>query len=495
MGQLRFIASRSEHLAARTVELAYVAGIEGVPWPCQCHTEGQPPGELVVERASAESGNLHLLWYAKGIGETVISTASLMERQRPYNLPVELARGTVNRLRNQIADWQLSGYQIPPADAAAIREIAALFSRVATSQDVAAAERDAEQAICDSLRVGQRLAAECSRQHLAARRQETGPLSVLFGGVVPPQALQPPQAAFVSGAWNSVAVPFPWRSVETSPGRFAWDACDAHIEWCLGCGLRVVGGPLVCLTRNTVPDWLHLWEDDFDHVQKLLLHFLHAVVQRYRGKVHIWNCLGGINVPGSLTISEEQRLRLAVTAMEELRRVDSATPAIVAFDQPWGEYLSAGGLELSPLHFADALVRADLGIAGLGLELNLGYWPGGTLPRDAVELSHQLDRWSLLGMPLVVFLTIPSSAATATHARLTVRPPSSPAPPPSLASQEVQAAQFVRLILSKPFVQGLFWNQFSDAGTDCAHGGLFDPAGNPKPVCAVFQDIFQQHFV
>ena len=29
-----------------------------------------------------------------------------MERPRPYNLPVELARGTLNRLRNQVSLWQ-----------------------------------------------------------------------------------------------------------------------------------------------------------------------------------------------------------------------------------------------------------------------------------------------------------------------------------------------------------------------------------------------------
>ena len=66
--------------------------------------------------------------------------------------------------------------------------------------------------------------------------------------------------------------------------------------------------------------------------------------------------------------------------------------------------------DLSPLHFADALVRAEIGLSAIGLEINLGYWPGGTALRDVLELGRQIDRWSLLGMPLLITLTLPSAA-------------------------------------------------------------------------------------
>jgi len=39
----------------------------------------------------------------------VLSTASLMEREPRYHLPVELARGTLNRVRNQLAAWEQAG--------------------------------------------------------------------------------------------------------------------------------------------------------------------------------------------------------------------------------------------------------------------------------------------------------------------------------------------------------------------------------------------------
>ena len=97
--------------------------------------------------------------------------------------------------------------------------------------------------------------------------------------------------------------------------------------------------------------------------------------------------------------------------IETVRETSSArTPVVISFDQPWAEYLATNDYDLSPLHFADALVRAELGVGGVALEMNLGYWPGGCLPRDLLAISRHLDRWSLLGIPLIVYLTMPSSA-------------------------------------------------------------------------------------
>ena len=130
----------------------------------------------------------------------------------------------------------------------------------------------------------------------------------------------------------------------------------------------------------------------------------------YDEAVDVWVCAGRLNVAGTLAFSEEQRLRLAVAMIEVVRDSSSHTPVVISFDQPWAEYLATDDYDLSPLHFADALVRAELGVGGIALEMNLGYWPGGCLPRDLLAISRHLDRWSLLGIPLIVYLTMPSSA-------------------------------------------------------------------------------------
>ena len=74
--------------------LAYLAGLEGIPWRGGCRwnpsSTGEGPSELAVERDVSESGSLYAPWCVEGYGELVLSTASLMERTRPYQLPIEL---------------------------------------------------------------------------------------------------------------------------------------------------------------------------------------------------------------------------------------------------------------------------------------------------------------------------------------------------------------------------------------------------------------------
>ena len=83
----------------------------------------------------------------------------------------------------------------------------------------------------------------------------------------------------------------------------------------------------------------------------------------------------------ALGLGEEARLQLAAKAIATVRQLDPTTPRVVSFDQPWAEYLASEQLDLGAFHFADALVRANLGLSGVGLEINVGYHPGGSLHR------------------------------------------------------------------------------------------------------------------
>ena len=45
---------------------------------------------------------------------------------------------------------------------------------------------------------------------------------------------------------------------------------------------------------------------------------------------------------------------LTARAVEIIHSLDRDAERIVSFDRPWGEYLSRGAVDFSPLHFADA---------------------------------------------------------------------------------------------------------------------------------------------
>ena len=60
----------------------------------------------------------------------------------------------------------------------------------------------------------------------------------------------------------------------------------------------------------------------------------------------------------------------------------------------------------------------------------------------------------------------------------------------SAAMDQTQAEHLVPLLMSKPHVQAVVWNQFSDAlPHQFPHGGLLDARGAPKPILPLLSDL------
>ncbi len=479
MGQMRFVIPRPESLVAGAAEQAYLAGAEGIPWECLVTRAEEI---LVVERDTRESGYLHFPWKVAGRGLVQLSSGSLMERPRAYNLPVELARGTLNRVRNQGCQWQQAGMTIPANFDAIVCSAALAFGQAATGQhDPQAAQAHAEEAIRLGLEAGDLLVRDYTQQVLSIRRGQQASFGTLLGA-----RLQTPLSGEAAKSFrhtfNTAAIGTFWPDLEPLLGKFQWEATDRLVEWAQEQDLRLCVGPLVQMDKHALPDWLFL-DEDFEEVQLSVLSFVEAVVKRYRGKVHLWHVAAGMNLDGALEHTEEQRLRLVVEAVDRVRAVDPRTPLVMSFSQPWGEYIARKDQELTPLHFADTLVRGELGLAGVGLELHYGYWPGGTLPRDPLEVSRQLDRWSQIGVPLMVFLSAPSSLAADALARHPARPlPDLRERGATPAWQHGLVQWMLPLLLAKQSVQAIIWDAWQDDRPhEMPNSGLYDAAGNPKP--------------
>ena len=474
MGQLRFLVPRPEQIDPDAVGRAYMAGIDDIPWRTKVTWDGK---ELSVERGDNDSGYLYVPWRVAGQGQITLSTATLMERDTPYHLPVELARGTLNRLRNQQFGWEAVGLS-PSANVGPLLQTAIEhFGRAALGQniDVWAAADDAQAAIDAAFQAMGVLTDDYIEQSVSARRKGTAKLPTLIGAAVDNSLLEGFNVKEFSAAFDTACVPMVWRDIERQQGRFDWTQVDRQIAWCQAQEIRGCAGPLIQLSREAAPDWIALWEGDFDHLLSFATTFVHAAVHRYRGKVTLWNAAAGLNVAGVLDLSEEQQLRLAAYALEALRKNDPRGPIMLSIDQPWSEYMARRELDLSPLHFADALARADLGLAGLCLDLNFGFSPNATLPRDWLEVGRQLDRWTTLGLPLIVSPTLPEFRGEANHE----------------AAQAEWVQRFLGLLLAKPAVQAIFWRVWQDEATpgDWENGGLVDVIGQPKKAVKICSQI------
>ncbi len=489
MGRMRFRVFPPERITAEMIEQAYLSGFDRESWPVQIDVEG---GELILERLVSDSANLHVPWPVEGHGGLALSSGSLMERPEPYLLPLELARGSIVQVRNQLADWQLLGLAVPEPLSARMAEAVSRFSLAAVTQDDPAVwAAHAEAALRLALDAGDALVTAYTQQVLAFRLGSEGKLASWLGADLGTTLLDDPLARQFRLAFNAAEVPLCWRETEASEGRYSWSVSDQQIKWCRTHGLKVLAGPLLMLDPHLLPDWLCLFEGDFDSLADFAARFVRQTVERYRGQVDAWLCAGRVNSADVLSLSEPRRLRLIAHVVELVHSLDPGTPAIVSFDQPWAEYLRRQVSDFPPLHLADALIRGGAGISGLMLELDVGYSQGGTMLRHSLEFNRLLDTWGGFGLPLWLSICAPGSDLEDPLARRkTTMSPNTWTP----AAQQTWVAKMVPLLLVKPIVQGLVWNQLLDNQVhDFPNAGLFDERKQAKPALRTLASIRQTH--
>jgi hypothetical protein len=489
MGTMRFRVFPTERISGEMVQQAYLSGIDRVSWPVRAEVE---QGVLILHRSVSDSANLHIPWPIEGRGHVTLVSASLIERPEPYSLPLELARGAIVQIRNQLCEWQMIGLAVPDDVLMRLASAVEQFSRAAVNQDdPTGSAAAAEASLLAALDAADLLAAAFTEQAIAARRRSEGKRFAALGADLGTTLLDDYASRHFLRAFSAAEVPISWRETETTEGHFTWTVNDRQIEWCRAHEKMILAGPLLLLDSRALPDWLSLFEDDFESILDFVSAYIRAGVRRYRGKVDYWICAGRVNDAEVLGLSEQERLRMVARVVELIRTLDDETPILMSFDQPWAEYMRQQRSDLPPLHFADALVRAGLDLAGLILEMNVGYYPGGTLPRQPLEFSRQLDAWSKLGLPLWLSFSAPSDDRDDPLAQRKI---TLPAASWSLEAQQAWVAQFVPLALAKPVTQGVIWNQLRDGlPHDFPHGGLFDANGRAKPALRSLAAIRQKH--
>jgi hypothetical protein len=320
-------------------------------------------------------------------------------------------------------------------------------------------------------------------QALEGRLQRFGGLPAFVGCEL--QSAVPEVAAneLFSAAFNSAAVSVPWRSIEAIEGEYNWDAVDRQLAWCDEQKLKVRAGPLINLGPDGLPPWLTRWEHDVFNLRSFVCDFVETAISRYLGRIRIWEVATQANSGGALTLNEENRLMLTASMLGVARQIDEEAQLMVRVDQPWGEYQARGQHRLSPFQFIDALHRSGVGLAGVNLELAMGYLPRGSARRDLMEFSRLIDTWSAFGLPLHATLAYPSSCDDdplsvsdwEVDARLF----------PGDCAEDTQADfldQVMELLLAKPTVAGVYLTHFSDGEHhQYPFAGVLRADGTPKP--------------
>jgi hypothetical protein len=471
-----------DHKLPPSLHGAYLVGNDNVPLRADIRWDEKA---IRCTPRMQDPVGLSLLWPVKDFGTVQLQTTRLPAREDPYNLHVELARHQLMRLTVKREEWGLFDYAGMDKIGAQIDECRDAFIRALQAADQPkAAARQADR----SLARGLWAAEEMSRLHAAIfldRRQQTGGFGRPFLGVkAASQITQPPVAQRVAEAFDFVYLPFVWRNLQPTEQAPNYDALEPYLKACGAVKLAVRGGPLLSFGVRSVPDWMYIWENDFESIYEAAREYVERTVQRFARHISSWVVASGLQADNVFGFSFEQMMELTRMAATVTKQIAPRAQVLIDITQPWGEYYARNQQTIPPLLYADMAVQSGINFDGFGLQFLFGIASDGYHLRDPFQVSALIDKVANLGKPLhVTGMGAPS------------RTPAEPGGESTSGgqwhaawSEQVQAEWLTTLCeiaLSKPYVETVCLQPLTDGPDNIiVTGGLLREDLTPKPVFA-----------
>lgn len=476
--------------AAAVRRACFAGGYDQTPVPTRVDVQGN---RLVVSRSLSESGFLLVPWPVDSLSPFVTTTATLRERPEPYSLLVELARGKLNQVRMQAAEWGDFGLHTPPEFATALDQATHQFGTAVLTQPSAESDAAAAAVLAQSYGLADRLVRAYTGQVFETRRKDEGRLATRLSARI---SRAPGLAeAEYRRAFNAVQLGLVWRDIEPVEAQYNWAAADAIVASARAVGMPVTAGPVIDISQGMLPNWAAGWKGDLPTLAAFMCDFLETAVGRYKNDVRRWIVCAGFNHADGLGLGDDDRLRLAARLFEAAAHLDPDLELILSVAQPWGDYLVHDDQTISPLAFADDLIRTGLRVSAVELELRTGCVPRGSLPRDLLDTSRVIDLFSVLELPLEIVLSRPSSARPDPMAQSHGQQIGDGwRGGPSQDDQAEWGAANAALALCKPHVRAVTWDHWHDSDPHMTPaGGLIDAAGRLKPLLARLRSLRTDH--
>jgi hypothetical protein len=465
---------------------AYLVGSDSVPIRGE-FSYGN--GEIVCRKRAAGPAALTLMWDARNFGNIMLETTRLPERDEPYILNVELARGRVMRLMQKREEWGL--FDLPEAAAVNDKAIEArdlLLEALTHQQEPAKASDFADRCLQLILPISEQAALTHAdlllQRRIATRNFPRGAFGIRVEHAITSEAYR---RALIPNA-DFVRMPMWWKTIEPQEQQFNWQPIDEWMEFLRRTRLPVVAGPLVHFTEVAIPEWLYIWEHDYETVRDLLYEHIERVVSRYGPQVALWNVISGLHVNAQFSFTFDQLMDLTRMAVSLVKKVHAAGRTMIELTQPWGEYYASNQRSIPPMLYAEMIVQSGIQFDVFGVQLKFGLPRDGCWQRDLFQVSSLLDRFAPFGKPIMISaLQVPSAPADV--AGTWRKPWSDP-----LQAKWLEAVTDVAL--SKPFVEAICWQDLIDlppkmiaAGQSIPHGGLAGMDASPKSALKTWSSL------
>ena len=446
-----------------------------------------------MQRNDQHAAGVCLLWDVGPVGCFLLETTRLQPREKPYNLNVELARFRLMKIVQKLEDWNLFDFPKVERYTQKFREAQSLFAdALGKLEEPSAASRLADSALAMAVDLSEQLAMFHSELLINRRRQANSFGRHIFGTRVDTSIQNQAYRDKIAGQFDYAVLPMHWKELQPQEQEFLTDSMDQWVESLYAQRVPIIAGPIIDLNR--APDWLFVWENDFDTLRELAYEFVQKVVHRYRRAVAVWNVAAGLHANTGFTLSFEQIIELTRLLVSQIKNVVPNARVLVTVTHPFGEYHARPKSSVPPMLYAEMISQAGINFDGYGLEMEMGVPQSGSYMRDLFQLSGILDRFSTLGRP--VFLTAVTSpgrngpdASDQSDGQLDPSQGGRWHKPWDANVQAEWMDQFYRVCLSKPFVESISWGNLADMRPSLPSGGLMDDLLQPKPVFERLQQL------
>ncbi|MBN1766228.1 MAG: endo-1,4-beta-xylanase [Sedimentisphaerales bacterium] len=447
--------------------------------------------ELLGLRHSDIAVGLVTLWDINEYGKMILQTTRLPERNDPYNLNVELARGRLLRISQKREEWSMNELPLTEHIHELIDTALNSFVMALSCLDVGdKASLHADESLRWALRAGEEMALAHAHLFLQRRRNNQGVARYSFACCLDPTRLHDENyLKHIKSNFSFVTLPISWRQIEAKEQERNFELLDEWIDWLSRNRIAIKVGPLLNFSPSSVPDWLYIWENDFEQIRDMAYDYITALVQRYADKVHAWEVVSGMNVENCFKLSFEQIIEMSRSAVLAARHAAPRAVIIIDIAEPWGDYYAYDQRTIPPMVYIDMMCQSGANFNAVGVKLRFGRGGAGMQTRDLLDVSHLLDRIGVFGKTLhLTGVQVPSAADIRDNTGATGpagywRQPWSP---------EIQAEwldKVYRIALSKSLVESITWQDLVDRDDAILqNGGLLKSDFTPKPA---FQTLCQ----
>jgi hypothetical protein len=468
-------------------DFVHVVDLERTPYPVKVSIDN---GVMTCQTATPESLRVQIPWALPGRNPAIFGTSTLPGNQTPYILLIELARGRLTELRNYFQEGPAgSARPLPPK----FKEASDLFiSALMARGDVDQAASLAARSLQASIELGE----ETIRQQVNnpfINEQISNKFSVDLTSLRLGE-MTPPLKWAIANVRNCRISPL-WAELMSVENQIHWQSWETPVRIATEAGMKIHAGPLIDFSNDFLPPWVYRYTD-ISQLSRVFSNYVHFVVSNLKEKVNVWHVVRRPAMRQVNVINEEQQIKITVAAIQAVSRANPNAEIVIDLTAPWAEWLANASFELGPLHLADTIARADLGLTGIGIELAMGYdFPGSHL-RELIDISKLLDMYQLVNLPMHLTLAVPSRLNA--HQTLNLNQfGADPRQWPNGCSRESQARlgmDLIKLAASRSQVQSIHWATLCDSnGAEFIDSGLFDAMHCPGPLLNELDSILDCH--